>query len=166
MSNDEFEDDTVPIALKQLRACMVCSLVKTTQQFVESGCENCRALDLAGDQEKVEQVTSPSFEGLIGVNDMDVSWVRTWQQLPATYVRGCYAVSVNGTLPRAVLSEVRSKRLPLVSRNRQHELASLAAPPPDRDASRAALTAVSADDDAGLSGAAASTAAEPIDEFE
>ena len=31
---DPGDDDTVPDNLKQLRACMVCSLVKTLQQFV------------------------------------------------------------------------------------------------------------------------------------
>lgn len=54
----------IPHDLRQLRACMICSLVKTHQQFLENGCENCdEFIELAGDTEKISQCTSPSFEG-------------------------------------------------------------------------------------------------------
>lgn len=33
--------DTVPKSLKQLRACLVCSLIKTFDQFESDGCDNC-----------------------------------------------------------------------------------------------------------------------------
>lgn len=160
---EENDSDIVPDELKHLRACMVCSLVKTLAQFVgkcaacafavpdlcvcdlENGCENCRQLNLENDAEyekkkkvffssdlnsqhttrtphrKVKEVTSTSFEGLIGVNDMKDSWVRNWQQLPINYVRGCYAVSVNGVVPHHIVQELQDKRIPLASRNRQFD---------------------------------------------
>lgn len=46
--------DTVPRDLRGLRACLLCSLVKSVDQFEVDGCDNCeRALHLKGDSEKV-----------------------------------------------------------------------------------------------------------------
>ena len=36
--------ETVPKNLKQLRACLVCSLVKTFDQFEADGCDNCESV--------------------------------------------------------------------------------------------------------------------------
>ena len=36
--------DTVPKSLKQLRACLVCSLIKTFDQFETDGCDNCESV--------------------------------------------------------------------------------------------------------------------------
>lgn len=58
--------NVIPHDLRQLRACMICSLVKTQQQFLENGCENCdEFIELAGDGEKISQCTTPSFEGFV-----------------------------------------------------------------------------------------------------
>ena len=46
--------DTVPKSLKQLRACLVCSLIKTFDQFESDGCDNC----------ELRQIRSPSFSSL------------------------------------------------------------------------------------------------------
>jgi hypothetical protein len=101
---------------------------------------------------KVKEVTSTSFEGLIGVNDVDTSWVRKWQQLPTTYVRGCYAVSVNGVVPHHIALELRDKRIPLVSRNRQFD--------PSVDLARVSAAAA-ANSVGNAAGNAASTFARP-----
>lgn len=55
------------------------------------------------------------------MNEVEESWVRNWQQLPVNYVRGCYAVSVNGIVPHHIVQELRDKRIPLASRNRQFD---------------------------------------------
>jgi len=36
--------ETVPKSLKTLRACLVCSLVKTFDQFEADGCDNCESV--------------------------------------------------------------------------------------------------------------------------
>lgn len=51
-------DTNIPRDLRQLRACMVCSMVKSVTMFEEQGCDNCEhLLGLRGDPEKVDQCT-------------------------------------------------------------------------------------------------------------
>jgi hypothetical protein len=62
------EDDggtaSLPSELKGLRACMVCSLIKTHAQFLDEGCDNCESfLSLAERQDRVTELTSHTFEG-------------------------------------------------------------------------------------------------------
>ncbi|GAU35166.1 hypothetical protein TSUD_217990 [Trifolium subterraneum] len=47
----------------ELRACLRCRLVKTYDQFRESGCENCPFLQMDEDQERVVECTTPNFNG-------------------------------------------------------------------------------------------------------
>ncbi|KAA3488489.1 transcription elongation factor SPT4-like protein 1-like [Gossypium australe] len=48
----------------ELRACLRCRLVKTYDQFRESGCENCPFSKMDGDNERVVDCTTPNFNGL------------------------------------------------------------------------------------------------------
>lgn len=58
--------NVIPHDLRQLRACMICSLVKTQQQFEEHGCDNCdEYFEMAGDRDKIATCTTPSFEGYV-----------------------------------------------------------------------------------------------------
>ena len=51
-------DDHIPRDLRQLRACLVCSAVKSVVMFEEQGCDNCEhLLELKGDSEKVDLCT-------------------------------------------------------------------------------------------------------------
>jgi hypothetical protein len=64
--SDEEDDGTasMPSELKGLRACMVCSLIKTHTQFLDKGCDNCESfLSLAERQDRVTELTSHTFEG-------------------------------------------------------------------------------------------------------
>ena len=55
--------DTVPKSMKQLRACLVCSLVKTFDQFESDGCDNCESvLHLKRNRDNVYDCTSSNFE--------------------------------------------------------------------------------------------------------
>ena len=55
--------DTVPKSLKQLRACLVCSLIKTFDQFETDGCDNCESvLHLKRNRDNVYDCTSSNFE--------------------------------------------------------------------------------------------------------
>jgi transcription elongation factor SPT4 len=50
--------DAIPADLRNLRACLVCSLIKTLNQFEMDGCDNCeRVLGLKGDIEKCMECT-------------------------------------------------------------------------------------------------------------
>jgi len=84
------ESDVVPNTLRQLRACLGCGLVKTTEQFKANGCENCH-----GHKDDAFSNTSTSFEGLICMMNPQKSWVARFQGLQDK-VEGVYAITVHG----------------------------------------------------------------------
>ncbi|KAH0538247.1 Transcription elongation factor SPT4 [Glutinoglossum americanum] len=96
---------------KNLRACMVCSIVQLQSKFLKEGCPNCEGfLSLAHSQEAVEECTSQVYEGLIALADPAQSWVAKWQRLDG-YVKGVYAVKVMGTLPEEVLDTMAENNI-------------------------------------------------------
>ncbi|XP_037954345.1 transcription elongation factor SPT4-A-like [Teleopsis dalmanni] len=100
---------SVPITTRQLRACLLCSLIKETNSFVKDGCDNCKDLiPMAGDREAVDQFTSKNFKGLVGSMDPENSWVAKWLHVD-DLEPGMYAISVAGDLPRHVLSSLQKQ---------------------------------------------------------
>ena len=45
----ELAEARVPNALRGIRACKRCGILKTLDQFIDEGCENCPFLDLVSD---------------------------------------------------------------------------------------------------------------------
>jgi transcription elongation factor SPT4 len=106
-----------PNQQRHMRACMVCSIVRTQQQFQLSGCPNCEHfLELTGNSEAVAECTSQVFEGLISVADTSRSWVARFQRLEG-YVTGVYATQVEGILPEDVLAQVEAAGINYVPRD-------------------------------------------------
>jgi transcription elongation factor SPT4 len=84
---------------RHMRACMVCSIVRTYTAFLQSGCPNCDGfLELTGNGDAIQDCTSQVFEGLLTVSNTSRSWVARYQRLEG-YVPGVYAVQVEGILP-------------------------------------------------------------------
>ncbi|XP_055607255.1 transcription elongation factor SPT4 [Uranotaenia lowii] len=109
--------DSVPKDLRGLRACLVCSLVKTFDQFEIEGCENCEDfLRLKGNKDQVYDCTSNNFDGLIAVMQPDDSWVCKWQRINR-FNKGVYAISVSGRLPNSVIREMKNHNIPYRSRD-------------------------------------------------
>uniref|UniRef100_A0A8C5QYW1 Transcription elongation factor SPT4 n=1 Tax=Leptobrachium leishanense TaxID=445787 RepID=A0A8C5QYW1_9ANUR len=76
--------ETVPKDLRHLRACLLCSLVKTIDQFEYDGCDNCEAyVQMKGNREMVYDCTSSSFDGIVAMMSPDDSWVSKWQRIIA-----------------------------------------------------------------------------------
>ncbi|XP_078278482.1 transcription elongation factor SPT4 isoform X2 [Rhinoraja longicauda] len=74
--------ETVPKDLRHLRACLLCALVKTIDQFEYDGCDNCDAyLQMKGNREMVYDCTSSSFDGIIAMMSPEDSWVSKWQRI-------------------------------------------------------------------------------------
>ncbi|XP_022227785.2 transcription elongation factor SPT4 isoform X2 [Drosophila obscura] len=74
--------DAIPKDLRGLRACLVCSLVKSFDQFETDGCENCEEfLRMKGNKDNVYDHTSNNFDGLIALTTPTDSWVAKWQRL-------------------------------------------------------------------------------------
>jgi transcription elongation factor SPT4 len=102
-SIDNMSNFIPPSQQRNMRACMVCSIVRTQSQFMTSGCPNCEAfLELAGSQDAIADCTSQVFEGLLTVSDTTRSWAARYQRLEG-YVPGVYAVQVEGILPEEVV---------------------------------------------------------------
>eukprot|EP01120_Amphizonella_sp_Union-15-10_P017492 TRINITY_DN9727_c0_g1_i1.p1 TRINITY_DN9727_c0_g1~~TRINITY_DN9727_c0_g1_i1.p1 ORF type:complete len:127 (+),score=24.63 TRINITY_DN9727_c0_g1_i1:85-465(+) len=107
----------VPASLKasELRACLVCGLLKTFKQFEEDGCENCRFLKLETDEDLVEKCTTSNFNGIISMMRPEKSWVARWRRITGPNKRrpaaGCYAVAVYGRLPGEIISRLEDKNI-------------------------------------------------------
>jgi len=98
------ENFVAPGQQRNLRACMVCSIVMTQSRFLKEGCPNCEEfLHLEGSMDAIIDCTSQVFEGLIALADPSKSWVAKWQRLDG-YVKGVYATKVSGQLPDDVVS--------------------------------------------------------------
>ncbi|KAF9585392.1 transcription elongation factor spt4 [Lunasporangiospora selenospora] len=109
----------IPPDKKQLRACLLCSLIKVPgfanqdpikqEQFLKSGCDNCESLlGMRGVLDRVLDCTSQHFDGMIAVMQPSESWVARWQRVDK-FEKGIYAVSVQGTLPEDIEEELEAK---------------------------------------------------------
>eukprot|EP00123_Amoebidium_parasiticum_P007633 comp18244_c0_seq1/m.19214 comp18244_c0_seq1/g.19214 ORF comp18244_c0_seq1/g.19214 comp18244_c0_seq1/m.19214 type:complete len:121 (-) comp18244_c0_seq1:434-796(-) len=109
--------DAVPSSMRELRACMLCSLIKTHDQFYQDGCNNCEAwLKLRGDRMQIDDCTSKNFEGVISLMQPDQSWVAQWQRI-SKMTKGCYAISVSGQLPPKVVDDLEADGIMYMSRD-------------------------------------------------
>lgn len=101
--------ETVPKELRHLRACLLCGLVKTLEQFELDGCDNCEEyMQIKDSREAVLNCTSANFDGLIGMMSPHDSWVAKWQRVDQL-VPGVYAVSVSGSLSSRAIRELRAR---------------------------------------------------------
>ncbi|PIL36603.1 transcription factor [Ganoderma sinense ZZ0214-1] len=96
---------------KQLRACLLCSIIQTPADFRKHGCPNCEELmQMKGYPDRIQSCTTTHFEGVIAVIDPDNSWVARWQRT-SKYVKGMYAVRVKGRVPDDVEAELESRNI-------------------------------------------------------
>merc|ERR1719469_1207905 len=82
--------------LRTIKACKRCGLLKTYNQFLDDGCENCPFLRMAEENDKCRSYTTSFFEGQAAVMDPRESWVAKWLRTDI-YHPGVYAISVTGT---------------------------------------------------------------------
>jgi transcription elongation factor SPT4 len=84
-----------PDKLRQLRACLSCKLIKTSEQWRAEGCENCSDKFHGIDS---FSYTTPTFQGTIVMMKPGKSWVARWQK-QENFKAGMYAIQVTGTAP-------------------------------------------------------------------
>mmetsp|Transcript_25227 Transcript_25227/g.42026 ORF Transcript_25227/g.42026 Transcript_25227/m.42026 type:complete len:123 (-) Transcript_25227:122-490(-) len=114
MMEDEYEVADVPNEFKALRSCLRCSLIKTFEQFIDRGCENCEFLAMEGDSRKVQECTTSYFEGAIALVEPRGSWVAKWQRVSQFYP-GMYAIDIAGELPEDVVDYLENRGIPYKS---------------------------------------------------
>jgi len=78
-------------------------LIKTEEQFLKEGCNNCAFLEIKEDVERLQDCTSANFVGLISMMAPTDSWVARWNHL-VHFVPGCYCIDVVGEFPEHVQS--------------------------------------------------------------
>uniref|UniRef100_A0A8I6GH96 Transcription elongation factor SPT4 n=1 Tax=Rattus norvegicus TaxID=10116 RepID=A0A8I6GH96_RAT len=105
--------ETVPKDLQHLRACLLCSLVKTIALPVFTG---NAYLQMKGNREMVYDCTSSSFDGIIVMMSPEDSWISKWQRI-SNFKPGVYAVSVTGRLPQGIVRELKSRGVAYKSRD-------------------------------------------------
>lgn len=99
--------DHIPRDLHNLRACLVCHLIKHLDQFDKHGCDNCEeALGLRRNMDLIQACTTSNFSGMIALCQPEDSWVARWQKI-SKRTRGMYAIEVFGTLPSGIANELR-----------------------------------------------------------
>lgn len=107
--------------MRNLRACLLCSLVKQLEQFEGDGCENCEhILGLKHNRDNVYNCTSSNFDGMVALMDPGESWVGKWLRINRN-VPGMYAISVAGRLPPEVVREIKAHGEVYKSRDRSNQ---------------------------------------------
>ncbi|KAK9835907.1 hypothetical protein WJX74_010704 [Apatococcus lobatus] len=101
-TGSDIQLDVIPKGFgNNLRACIVCRLVKTYDQFLSNGCDNCPFLDMAGHRDQCLDCTTPTFAGMISLIQPQASWAGKWLHL-GKFVPGSYAIKVTTPIPREV----------------------------------------------------------------
>ncbi|KJE92388.1 hypothetical protein CAOG_08697 [Capsaspora owczarzaki ATCC 30864] len=107
----EVSQDILPDDLKDLVACMICSLLKNANQFEANGCENCsQVLEELGIDQENTALTTKNFEGMVALMKPDVSWTGRWQSI-SKFQPGLYAVGVFDRPPKEVVRELANQGL-------------------------------------------------------
>ncbi|RKP25669.1 Spt4/RpoE2 zinc finger-domain-containing protein [Syncephalis pseudoplumigaleata] len=109
--------DILPANRRQLRACLLCGLIKQLHQFRNHGCENCEELmRMRVSLDRVNECTTTNFEGAIAVIKPEDSWATQWLRLER-FRPGVYAIRVTGMPPDDVLDELERRNITFIPRD-------------------------------------------------
>ena len=95
----------IPDGTKNLRACTKCHLLKTRDQFVNEGCNNCDYFDSDAPKRKREDIvdknTTALFEGVVAMITPGNGWVSNWQGIPRLFTNNhdCCGTHTHTTKP-------------------------------------------------------------------
>jgi len=104
----ELAQARTPSALKAMRACMRCGIIKTYEDFDRDGCENCPFLEMQERRERCLSCTTGFFEGTVAIMDPRESWTSKWLRCDG-YLPGVYAITVTGQFTREIEEDLENK---------------------------------------------------------
>eukprot|EP00536_Pseudo-nitzschia_multiseries_P015306 jgi/Psemu1/311932/fgenesh1_kg.855_\ len=104
----DLAEASVPNSIRGIRACKRCGILKTLDQFINEGCENCPFLDMVDNPERANMCTSAFYEGQAALMDPRESWAAKWIRVD-NYLPGVYALSVTGTLDREIEEDLENR---------------------------------------------------------
>mmetsp|Transcript_9204 Transcript_9204/g.24842 ORF Transcript_9204/g.24842 Transcript_9204/m.24842 type:complete len:138 (-) Transcript_9204:284-697(-) len=104
----ELMQANVPTAMRGIRACKRCGLLKTMDQFMNDGCDNCPFLDMVENPERCGLCTTAFFEGQCAIMDPRESWAAKWIRCDG-YLPGVYAISVTGQFDREIEEDLENR---------------------------------------------------------
>ncbi|KIM20364.1 hypothetical protein M408DRAFT_330168 [Serendipita vermifera MAFF 305830] len=91
---------------RNIRACLVCSLIQTSIDFRKKGCPNCEHfLQMRGNTDRVNTCTTAQFDGMAAIMDPKESWVARWKRVDPS-VRGIYAVRLSAKMSDSLRNEL------------------------------------------------------------
>ncbi|KAF3308726.1 transcription elongation factor spt4 [Orbilia oligospora] len=117
-ANPDYKWRPVPTNhFRYLRACMVCAVVLTLDEFTRKGCPNCHpVLDYTTGSDLAQMCTSPIYEGCISIDKPTESWIAKWLRLDK-YVPGVYATKVVGDLPEDAMDYLNAENIEYIPRD-------------------------------------------------
>ncbi|KAJ9078159.1 transcription elongation factor spt4 [Entomophthora muscae] len=107
----------LPTDKRQLRACLLCALVKNAAQFRTEGCDNCEdVLKMRGRFNRVNECTSSNYQGMLASCNPPQSWVCKFLRIER-FEPGIYALKVYGRLPEDVEDELARRKIEYIPRD-------------------------------------------------
>mmetsp|Transcript_24943 Transcript_24943/g.54703 ORF Transcript_24943/g.54703 Transcript_24943/m.54703 type:complete len:129 (+) Transcript_24943:114-500(+) len=104
----DLAEASVPDSIRGIRACKRCGILKTLDQFINEGCENCPFLDMIDNPERANMCTSAFYEGQAALMDPRESWAAKWIRVDS-YLPGVYALSITGTFDREIEEDLEAR---------------------------------------------------------
>lgn len=104
----ELANSIAPSSMKGIRACKRCGMLKTMEQFLNDGCDNCPFLDMADNPERCALCTSAFFEGQVAIMDPRESWMAKWIRVD-NFLPGVYAIEILGQLDPDIQEDLENR---------------------------------------------------------
>ncbi|KAI2495665.1 Spt4/RpoE2 zinc finger [Fragilaria crotonensis] len=103
----ELSQASAPTSLRGIRACKRCGILKTLDQFLNEGCENCPFLDIADNPERANSCTSAFTKDRLPLwtHENRGRPMDPCGQLPS----GVYAIAVTGQFDRDIEEDLENR---------------------------------------------------------